>query len=110
MATLDRCAHEGGPHPLDTGGVGRRAVVWHWIRSVGKVVQRDEAGQAADHWRPRQDITEVETDGGACPASGLSDALTGLPNRRLLNDRLSQAMAASKRSGRYGALMFLRSR
>jgi diguanylate cyclase (GGDEF)-like protein/PAS domain S-box-containing protein len=35
------------------------------------------------------------------------DALTKLPNRRLLNDRLSQAMAASKRSDCYGALMFL---
>lgn len=35
------------------------------------------------------------------------DALTHLPNRRLLNDRLSQSMAASNRSGRYGALMFL---
>ena len=35
------------------------------------------------------------------------DPLTQLPNRHLLNDRLSQAMAASKRSGYYGALMFL---
>jgi diguanylate cyclase (GGDEF)-like protein/PAS domain S-box-containing protein len=35
------------------------------------------------------------------------DALTGLPNRRMLNDRLSQATASSKRSGLYGALMFL---
>jgi diguanylate cyclase (GGDEF)-like protein/PAS domain S-box-containing protein len=35
------------------------------------------------------------------------DPLTGLPNRRLLNDRLNQTMAASKRSGCYGALMFL---
>lgn len=35
------------------------------------------------------------------------DALTGLPNRRLLNDRLSQTMAVSKRSACYGALMFL---
>lgn len=35
------------------------------------------------------------------------DALTRLPNRRLLNDRLNQAMAASKRSGGCGALMFL---
>lgn len=35
------------------------------------------------------------------------DALTRLPNRRLLNDRLSHAMASSKRSGCYGALMFL---
>lgn len=35
------------------------------------------------------------------------DALTQLANRRLLTDRLGQAMAASKRSGRYGAVMFL---
>jgi len=35
------------------------------------------------------------------------DPLTSLPNRRLLNDRLSQAIAASKRRGGYGALMFI---
>jgi diguanylate cyclase (GGDEF)-like protein len=35
------------------------------------------------------------------------DALTGLPNRRLLHDRLNQTLAASRRSGFYGALMFL---
>lgn len=35
------------------------------------------------------------------------DTLTELPNRRLLNDRLAHALAASKRSGKYGALMFL---
>ncbi|MEI7456248.1 MAG: sensor domain-containing diguanylate cyclase [Nitrosomonadales bacterium] len=35
------------------------------------------------------------------------DALTQLPNRRLLNDRLDQAMAGSRRSLRYGALMFV---
>ncbi|MGZ6174020.1 MAG: PAS domain S-box protein, partial [Gemmatimonadaceae bacterium] len=35
------------------------------------------------------------------------DSLTRLPNRRLLSDRLGQTMSASKRSDRYGALMFL---
>lgn len=35
------------------------------------------------------------------------DVLTRLPNRRLLIDRLASAMAASRRSGCYGALMFL---
>jgi diguanylate cyclase (GGDEF)-like protein len=35
------------------------------------------------------------------------DSLTGLPNRRLLEDRLKQALAASKRNGTHGALMFL---
>ncbi len=35
------------------------------------------------------------------------DPLTRLPNRRLLLDRLQQALAASSRSGRQGALLFL---
>lgn len=35
------------------------------------------------------------------------DSLTGLANRLLLGDRLTQAMLAGKRNGRFGALLFL---
>ncbi|MFH2139420.1 MAG: diguanylate cyclase [Pseudomonadota bacterium] len=35
------------------------------------------------------------------------DVLTGLPNRRLLSDRLDQVLAASMRSERYAAVMFM---
>ncbi len=35
------------------------------------------------------------------------DALTGLPNRRLLIDRLDQAVASSARRGCFGALLFI---
>jgi diguanylate cyclase (GGDEF)-like protein/PAS domain S-box-containing protein len=35
------------------------------------------------------------------------DRLTGLPNRRLLRDRLEQALVGSARSGRHGALLFI---
>jgi diguanylate cyclase (GGDEF)-like protein len=37
----------------------------------------------------------------------LTDPLTGLPNRRLLTDRVTHAMAASARTGDHCALMFL---
>ena len=36
-----------------------------------------------------------------------SDELTGLPNRRLLLDRLQHAMAREVREGRFGALLFI---
>ena len=35
------------------------------------------------------------------------DSLTLLPNRRMLTERLTQALAASERSGRMGAILFL---
>ena len=35
------------------------------------------------------------------------DVLTNLPNRSMLNDRLNRALALSKRTGRYGAVMFM---
>ncbi len=35
------------------------------------------------------------------------DALTDLPNRRLLTDRLNQTLLINKRSGHFGAVMFL---
>ena len=60
-----------------------------------------------------QDISEIQTmrEQLAQSLSQLDqanhDALTGLPNRRLLSDRLTQAMAQSKRSGTYGAVLFL---
>ena len=36
-----------------------------------------------------------------------SDELTGLPNRRLLQDRLQHAMARERREGMFGALLFI---
>ncbi len=40
-------------------------------------------------------------------AAHTSDVLTGLPNRRLLVDRIRQALSASARNGEYGGLMFI---
>ena len=53
------------------------------------------------------DVTERKEAERKIHRLAFYDALTKLPNRLTLNDRLQQAMAASKRSGQYGALMFL---
>jgi diguanylate cyclase (GGDEF)-like protein/PAS domain S-box-containing protein len=54
-----------------------------------------------------RDITERKQAEAQILSLALHDTLTGLPNRRLLIDRLSQAMATSKRTKRHGALLFL---
>ena len=54
-----------------------------------------------------RDITERKQMQDQVRELAFYDTLTRLPNRRLVSDRLTQAMAASKRSGRHGALMFL---
>ena len=54
-----------------------------------------------------RDITERKQMEEQVRQLAFYDTLTSLPNRRLLNDRLSQAMAAGKRSGWFSALLFL---
>lgn len=53
------------------------------------------------------DLTERRQAQEAIEKLAFYDALTGLPNRRMLLDRLQQAMARSERSGQSGALIFL---
>jgi len=54
-----------------------------------------------------RDITERKQAEEKIRNLAFYDTLTQLPNRRMLDDRMNQAMATSKRSGRYCALMFL---
>jgi len=54
-----------------------------------------------------RDITERKQMEEQVHQLAFYDPLTKLPNRRLLNDRLSQAITSSRRSGCYGALIFL---
>lgn len=55
----------------------------------------------------KQDISERKKSEEQIHNLAFFDPLTSLPNRRLLNDRLQQSLAANKRSGRYAALIFL---
>lgn len=54
-----------------------------------------------------RDITERKQNEQQIHQLAFYDALTALPNRRLLMDRLHQAFAVSDRNGQHGAIMFL---
>ncbi|MEO8119130.1 MAG: EAL domain-containing protein [Rhodoferax sp.] len=54
-----------------------------------------------------QDVSELRQATAAIEQLAFYDPLTSLPNRRLVMDRLQHALAASARSERYGALLFL---
>ncbi|MCK9199796.1 MAG: EAL domain-containing protein [Gallionella sp.] len=53
------------------------------------------------------DITKTKAAADEIKHLAFYDTLTRLPNRRLMVDRLNQALASSARSGRNGALLFI---
>jgi diguanylate cyclase (GGDEF)-like protein/PAS domain S-box-containing protein len=75
---------------------------YHTITAV-----KGDNGDITHYVATMLDITERKRVEEQIHDLAFHDALTQLPNRRLLKDRLEQTMAASKRSGIYGALMFL---
>jgi diguanylate cyclase (GGDEF)-like protein/PAS domain S-box-containing protein len=76
------------------------------MESCGALI-RTSHGQASRVVVVSRDITERIKAEDQIRNLAFYDTLTKLPNRRMFDDRLNQAMAASKRTGHYGALMFL---
>jgi diguanylate cyclase (GGDEF)-like protein/PAS domain S-box-containing protein len=67
----------------------------------------DGEGKICGYHGIGRDITERRSIEEQIRHLAFYDSLTQLPNRRMLNDRLAMAMAASKRSGLHGAVMLL---
>lgn len=68
---------------------------------------RDGKGKTSNYVMAFSDITRNKKDADEIYNLAFFDPLTGLPNRRLLMDRLSQAVATSGRTGQKAALLFL---
>jgi len=75
-----------------------------WCEMSGTQTERD--GRPAT-FNFITDITERKQAEEEIYQLAFFDALTHLPNRRLLMDRLNSALAASERSQLYGAVLFL---
>ena len=80
---------------------------WLWVRSRGRVVERDATGRALRMVGIDLDITQQKAAEDQLRRRAEFDALTGLPNRALFNDRLSGAIERARRSGKTMALLFL---
>ncbi|MDE2566759.1 MAG: diguanylate cyclase, partial [Burkholderiales bacterium] len=67
----------------------------------------DEDGSTISYLAVKEDITERRAQQAQIEHLAFFDALTRLPNRSLLADRLAHALASAGRSGRPGALLFI---
>ncbi|MDE2277720.1 MAG: EAL domain-containing protein [Burkholderiales bacterium] len=73
--------------------------------SISPIV--DETGRTISYLAVKEDITERKAQQAQIEHLAFFDPLTHLPNRSLLADRLTHALAAAGRSGRPGALLFI---
>ncbi len=118
------------PRMLKSGSTPREtySAMWTAINSgqpwSGELVNRRKDGTACVEWTVLSPIRQadgkvthyvaVQTDITVKKQTeerinnlAFFDALTELPNRRLLLDRMKQALASNARNERYGALMFI---
>jgi diguanylate cyclase (GGDEF)-like protein/PAS domain S-box-containing protein len=68
---------------------------------------KDKEGTVTHYVGLHADISERKASEEEIKRLAYYDPLTSLPNRRLLLDRLQQALATSARSEKYGALLFI---
>lgn len=79
-------------------------LVWTEVLSVP---ERDAQGTITGYHGITRDITGRKQVEEQVRQLAFFDPLTLLPNRRMLDDRLRQTLAASSHTGRFGALIFL---
>jgi diguanylate cyclase (GGDEF)-like protein/PAS domain S-box-containing protein len=80
---------------------------WIWVQSRGRVVERAPDGRPLRMLGTRMDISARKLAETEIAHLAFYDGLTRLPNRRLLLDRLHQAIAKAARHHLQGAVLFV---
>lgn len=80
---------------------------WKWLLCRGTAIRHDLAGGPVRMVGTFTDITLIKQHEKQLEHIAHFDALTGIPNRLLLADRLQQALAHSKRDGSILAVCYL---
>lgn len=80
---------------------------WKWVLTRGMVISRDAHGRALRMTGTHTDITERKRADALIWQQANFDALTGLPNRTMLRDRLEQGLRQCRREQTRLALLFI---
>ncbi len=80
---------------------------WKWILSRGMVISRDAQGQPLRMIGTHTDITQRKNTEALVWHQANFDNLTGLPNRRMLRDRLELEIKKVNRQGQQMAILFV---
>ena len=80
---------------------------WKWVLSRGMVVSRDAQGQPLRMIGTHTDITQRKHAEELIWHQAHIDALTGLPNRRMLRQRLNEALAHARQTESVLAVVFM---
>lgn len=104
-AVMSHTVETGDPYEIELEMVkpdGSRG----WMLARGEAI-RDASGSAFTLQGVAMDITERKRAENEVKTLAFYDPLTRLPNRRLLLDRVGQALVSSARHKHYGALLFI---
>ncbi len=78
-----------------------------YVANVISSVLRNGQGDVTHYISVQQDISEQKSSEAMLHKMAFFDAMTGLPNRRLLLDRLEMVLASGRRHRRVSALIFI---